>query len=175
MASPSKSERVRDVVAPAVHAAGLYLEDVTVHPAGKRTVVRVTVDLEADQSGSLDLDAIADVSRSVSDALDESDVIRGEHVLEVSSPGTDRPLTEPRHFARARGRLVALTLTDGTELTARVVGADATNVELEGGRSVPLVDVARGKVEVELSRLAELDELADDQADDDQADDDGEE
>jgi len=158
MTSPTKSERVRDAIAPAVRAAGLFLEDVTVHPAGKRTLVRVTVDLEADRTGSLDLDQLAEVSRAVGAALDESDVVRGEHVLEVSSPGTDRPLTEPRHFARARGRLVAFVLTDGSQLTARVVAADDESVEVEGGRTIALADVARAKVEVELSRLGELDD-----------------
>lgn len=154
MASPSKSERVRDVIAPAVHGVGLFLEDVTVHPAGKRTLVRVTVDLEADRTGSVDLDSIAEASRAVAAALDESDVVRGEHVLEVTSPGTDRPLTEPRHFMRARGRLVTLTLTDGAVVPGRIVAADETTVELED-RTVPLADIARGKVEVELSRLEE--------------------
>jgi len=153
MSSPSKAERVRDVVAPAVSGAGLFLEDVAVHPAGKRTLVRVTVDLEADQDGALGLDAIADVARAVGDALEAADVIRGEHVLEVSSPGTDRPLTEPRHFARARGRLVTLTLTDGTQTGGRVVAADDGSVALEDGRSVPLTQIARGQVEVELNRL----------------------
>ena len=161
MTSPTKSERVRDAIAPAVRAAGLFLEDVTVHPAGKRTLVRVMVDLEADRTGSLDLDQLAEVSRAVGAALDESDVVRGEHVLEVSSPGTDRPLTEPRHFARARGRLVAFVLTDGSQLTARVVAADDESVEVEGGRTIALADVARAKVEVELSRLDELDDETD--------------
>lgn len=161
MTSPTKSERVRDAIAPAVRAAGLFLEDVTVHPAGKRTLVRVTVDLEADRTGSLDLGQLAEVSRAVGAALDESDVVRGEHVLEVSSPGTDRPLTEPRHFARARGRLVAFVLTDGSQLTARVVAADDESVEVEGGRTIALADVARAKVEVELSRLDELDDETD--------------
>lgn len=157
MASPSKSERVRDVVAPAVRGAGLFLEDVTVHPAGRRTLVRVTVDLEADRTGSVDLDSIAEVSRDVAAALDESNVLRGEHVLEVSSPGTDRPLTEPRHFMRARGRLVTLTLADGSVVSGRVVAADEARVELED-RTVPLADVVRGKVEVELTRIDEAPE-----------------
>ena len=158
MASLSKSERVRDVVAPAVRGAGLFLEDVSVHPAGKRTLVRVTVDLEADRTGSVDLDAIAEASRAVAAALDASDVIRGEHVLEVTSPGTDRPLTEPRHFARSRGRLVTLTLADGGVVSGRVVAADETTVELEE-RKVPLSDVVRGKVEVELARLDDEEEV----------------
>src|SRR5690606_7199758 len=144
MSSPSKAERVRGVIAPAVSEAGLHLEDVTVHPAGKRTLVRVTVDLESEHEGALSLDAIAEVSRAVADALDATEVFRGEHVLEVSSPGTDRPLTEPRHFARARGRLVTLTLRDGTQVDGRVSAADDVSVELEDGRAVPLADIARG-------------------------------
>jgi len=164
MSSPSKAERVRDVVAPAVSGAGLFLEDVTVHPAGKRTLVRVTVDLDAEHEGAVDLDSIAEAARAVSEALDAADVIRGEHVLEVSSPGTDRPLTEPRHFARARGRLVSLTLTDGSQVSGRVVAADAGSVELEDGRSIELSAIARGQVEVELNRVADAD-LDDDGAD----------
>ena len=53
------AERVRDVVAPAVEAAGLYLEEVQLAAAGRRTVVRVVVDLDEDAVGSLDSDALA--------------------------------------------------------------------------------------------------------------------
>lgn len=164
MSSPSKAERVRDVIAPAVSEAGLFLEDVTVHPAGKRTLVRVTVDLEAHETGALSLDQIAEVARAVGDALDAADVIRGEHVLEVSSPGTDRPLTEPRHFLRARGRLVSLELRDGSSVSGRLVAADESSVELEDGSSLSLAEIARGSVEVEWNRVdeAEFDDSDDD-------------
>lgn len=164
MSSPSKAERVRDVIAPAVSEAGLFLEDVTVHPAGKRTLVRVTVDLEAHETGALSLDQIAEVSRAVGDALDATEVIRGEHVLEVSSPGTDRPLTEPRHFLRARGRLVTLALRDGGSAAGRLVAADESSLELEDGSTFALAEIARGAIEVEWNRL---DEAEFDDADDD--------
>ncbi len=93
-----------DLLAPVVAAAGYDLEDVTVTAAGRRSLVRVIVD--ADEG--VDLDGVADVSRAVSNALDDGDAFAGPFVLEVSSPGVDRPLTEPRHWRRARGRLVTV-------------------------------------------------------------------
>lgn len=148
--------RVRDVVEPVVNDAGLVLEDVTVRPAGRRSVVRVVVDLDDDALGSLDLDRLGEVSRAVSAALDADDPLRGAYVLEVSTPGTDRPLTELRHFRRARTRRVRLALRDGATVTGRLTSAEADGYELttDGGDVVPVAatDVLRGAVEVELSR-----------------------
>lgn len=150
------ADRVREVVHPVVAAAGLHLEGVSAHPAGRRTVVRVVVDLDEDALGSLDLDTLGEVSRDVSAALDAADPVRGEYVLEVTSPGTDRPLTELRHFRRARTRLVRLALRDGSVRTGRLVAADATGYVLRtdaGEVTVDPAEVARGAVEVELSRV----------------------
>ncbi|RZS61380.1 ribosome maturation factor RimP [Xylanimonas ulmi] len=162
------ADAVRRVVAPAVDAQGLWLEAVTTTRAGSRSVVRVTVDLPQDEIGSLGSDALGDVSRAISAALDADDVVPGVYVLEVSTPGTSRPLTELRHFRRARTRLVTLTLTDGGEVVGRledVVEADGGPVlVLDDGARVPLEAVRRGRVEVELKRL-------DDEADADLADD----
>jgi ribosome maturation factor RimP len=151
----SQVERVREVVQPVVEAQGLFLEDVVVAPAGRRTVVRVVVDLQEDAVGSLDLDTVGDVSRDVSAALDTHDPVRGAYVLEVSTPGTDRPLTELRHFRRARTRLVTLTLVDGGAAHGRLVDAGPEGYEIEtesGTVHVPAADVVRGAVEVELRR-----------------------
>ena len=69
------------------------------------------------------------MSRAVSAALDAAEeagdaVVPGEYVLEVSSPGVDRPLTEPRHWRRNVGRLVAVTVTGEGQVTGRVVAAE---------------------------------------------------
>ncbi|KGM14132.1 ribosome maturation factor RimP [Cellulomonas bogoriensis] len=163
-AAGGAAPRVREVVAPVVDAAGLHLEDVTVSAAGRRSVVRVVVDLTEDAVGSLDLDALGEVSREVSAVLDARDPVRGAYVLEVSTPGTDRPLTEPRHFRRARTRLVRLVMVDGSDLLGRLVDASAEAVELElsDGRvtRVPMVGVRRGHVEVELTRVGDEEEQA---------------
>ncbi|HET7312071.1 MAG TPA: ribosome maturation factor RimP [Mycobacteriales bacterium] len=145
-------QRVRDVVEPAVTAAGYDLEDVTVTAAGRRSVVRVIVDRDA----GVDLDAVAEVARLVSDALDADDPTGDSpYTLEVSSPGVDRALTEPRHWRRATGRLVKASVRDDADLTGRVVTTDDSGVtfDVDGAeRTVPYDALGPGKVQVEFSR-----------------------
>lgn len=143
-----------DLLLPVAEASGLDLEDVAVNRAGSRSVVRVVVDAD----GGLDLDAVADVSRAVSAVLDDADdVLRGAYVLEVTSPGVDRPLTAPRHWRRARTRKVKVVRTDGREVVGRLVGSaedvdGAATVETEQGPvEVRYADVRRATVEVEFS------------------------
>ena len=150
----SPAGAVREVVEPVVTAAGLVLEDVHVSAAGRRSVVRVVVDL-ADGVGGIDADTLGTVSRDVSAALDRHDPIRGAYTLEVSTPGTDRPLTEPRHFRRARTRLVRLSLRDGGTVHGRLVDADDDALVVDTGAGevrLATADVVRGEVEVELAR-----------------------
>ena len=119
MAAVSR-QRVRQALEPVIARAGFDLEDVEVVPAGRRSVVRVVVD----RDGGVDLDAVADISRDISAALDE-DPVTGDapYTLEVTSPGVDRPLTEPRHWRRAVGRLVSVDVREGGRLTGRVLDA----------------------------------------------------
>ena len=147
---------LRDVVSSVVTGSGYDLEDLTVIAAGRRRLVRVVVDRDA----GVDLDAAAAVSRAVSEVLDShGDAVLGgaAYTLEVTSPGVGRPLTEPRHFRRAAGRLVAMTLADGSALTARILlVAEGAVTVLTGPdgltrRTIPLADIARAKVEVEFS------------------------
>jgi len=159
MAAVSR-QRVRDVLDPVVTGAGYDLEDVTVTAAGRRSVVRVIVD----RDGGIDLDAVAEISRVVSETLD-ADEATGEmpYTLEVSSPGVDRPLTEPRHWRRAAGRLVRATVRDGGDVTGRVVAADGAGVtfDAEGEqRTVPYDALGPGKVQVEFSRPDDGEEAA---------------
>jgi ribosome maturation factor RimP len=180
-------ERISDLVRPHVEALGLDLEDVTVTTAGRRRTVRVVVDAD----GGVDLDAVADATRAVSDALDADDPDGEEpYVLEVTSPGVDRPLTEPRHWRRAQGRLVEITLADDTELRGRPteVADDGSTVTLTvesvppkkgmrpklSERVVALADVRHALVQVEFGS-AKAGEVvgagADDDIDDDFEDD----
>jgi ribosome maturation factor RimP len=150
-------EHLLDLLGPIVAGAGYDLEDVAVTAAGRRSLVRVTVDAD----GGIDLDAVAVVSRLVSDALDADANTPGSpralanaYVLEVSSPGVDRPLTEPRHWRRAIGRLVRVEVA-GEQLTGRVGPVDDAGVtlDLDGTeRTVPFADLGRGKVQVEFNR-----------------------
>jgi ribosome maturation factor RimP len=133
-----------------VTATGFDLEDVTVSPAGKRRVVRVVVD----RDGGVDLDEVADVARAVSELLDgDPDLVDGAYTLEVTSPGVDRPLTQPRHWRRNAGRLVKVTTADET-LTGRIAGSTETEVTLdvEGSpRTLLLAEVGKALVQVEFA------------------------
>ncbi|MGC4805413.1 ribosome maturation factor RimP [Micromonospora sp. DT233] len=189
----ARRARLRAVIEPVVNAAGYDLEDVAVSRAGRRHVVRVIVDAD----GGISLDAVAEVSRGVSAALDAAeeaggDILAGEYQLEVSSPGVDRPLTLPRHWRRNIGRLVKVTArpaaptdrpaapTDLPEqrpagdrqVTGRVVAADDDRVVLEtdsGRAEFRHAELGPGRVQVEFHRLGEAgdDELDDDQDIDD--------
>ena len=165
MSASSQADGVRALAGAAADRAGLVLEDVTITPAGRRRVLRVIVDLPADRSGGVPLEAVAEASQALSAALDDSDVMGGApYVLEVSSPGVDRPLTERRHWSRARGRLVTARLADGTEATGRLVAVDDAGVDL-GGRRLAWADLARGRVEIEFARLDDDAADADDAGD----------
>lgn len=144
-----RSELLTTHLEPVVAGAGLYLEGVSVAPAGRRTLVRVVVDLP-DGPGGLSSDALAEVSRAVSRALDEADLVPGPHTLEVTTPGVDRPLTEPRHFRRSVGRLVTLTTDEGT-VTGRLAEVRADGVVVDGAE-VPFANITSAGVVVELGR-----------------------
>lgn len=140
MSSASADRLLAALLAPVVERAGLDLEDVEVTPAGKRRQVRVLVD----KDGGVSLDDVALASQSISAVLDadaEADALLGSaaYVLEVSSPGVDRPLVQPRHWRRALGRLVRVRVEGAGELTGRVVGVDADGVRLETEPTGPTV------------------------------------
>lgn len=140
------------ILEPAVRDVGVDLEELEIRTAGRRRLVRVLVDAD----GGVDLDRVAQVSTAISAVLDREPAAtllgQSPYVLEVSSPGVDRPLTLPRHWRRAIARLVAVTLTDGAQVTGRITAADDTSatVEVEGALHVLDFDrVQRAQVQVE--------------------------
>jgi len=147
--------RIADVIRPVITAAGLDLEAVRVTAAGRRRLLRVVVDSDRGVS----LDDAATVSRELSAALDAVAVMGDfPYTLEVSSPGVDRPLTDPRHWRRAAGRLVQVTVTDSSgarPVSGRIAAADADGVTLdvEGDpttrRRFPYAVLGAGAIQVE--------------------------
>ena len=134
--------------------AGYEIEDVLIDTAARPP--RITV--IADGDNPLDLDSIAQLSRSASDLLDSVDA--PAFVLEVTSPGVDRPLTTDKHYRRARGRKVELTLSDGSQLSGRLGEIRDGTVQLvvrEGARpnfsirELPIESIAKAVVQVEFS------------------------
>ena len=122
------ADRVRDLIVPLVEAADLEVYDLDLN-AG---VLQVLVDRE----GGADIDAIARLARSISHALDEHDPIEGHYTLEVSTPGLERPLRTPDHFARAAGTTVKVKTKPGTEgdrrLEGTIASADEDTVTVQG-------------------------------------------
>jgi ribosome maturation factor RimP len=113
----STTDRVREIVAPLVAAADLELYDLDLGGG----VLEVLVD----RPGGADIDVISRLARTISRALDEHDPIDGGYSLEVGSPGLERPLRTPQHFARAVGESVKVKTRPGTEGDRRVAGTIA--------------------------------------------------
>jgi ribosome maturation factor RimP len=152
--SDTREQQIAELVDPIVQTAGADVEFVTLRRAGRRTVVVVAVDAD----GGISLDEIAEFSRSISAALDESDLM-GEtpYTLEVTSPGVHRPLTLPRHWRRAASRLVKLQLADGATIEGRIMASDETSVSLDvagAQRDVAFADVSKAVVQVEFPKEA---------------------
>jgi ribosome maturation factor RimP len=159
-AGSADAERIAGLLEPAVASVGMDLEDVRITSAGRRRLLRVVVDAD----GGVSLDDIALVSQRLSATLDRAAVMgEASYTLEVSSPGVDRPLTQPKHWRRAAGRLVTAALADhggaaadvaGTTVTGRVTGADAVGVQIDVGgeiREFAYSNLGPGRIQVEFA------------------------
>lgn len=144
---------------PVAAEQGIDLVDVEVKGPRNRRVVRLVADAE----GGLDIDRIAELSRAVGDAID--DVVPGTYTLEVTSPGTDRPLRRARDFARNVGRDVRVQRTQAAaadapgEVTGTVVAVDhgddpddrdaVVRLDVEGQEvAIPIDHIDHGKVQL---------------------------
>ena len=173
MASASAGRELAALLLRVVEQTGLDLEDVAVTRVGHRAEVRVLVD----KDGGVSLDDVAVVSLAISTVLDlpAADAILGDqpYVLEVSSPGVDRPLVDPRQWRRAIGRLVRVRLATGAEITGRIVTVDADGVRLALVGSKPgapareqaygFDELGPGRVQVEFNRPSPIDDADDPQ------------
>jgi ribosome maturation factor RimP len=149
-------DQISELVTPALQQAGYFLEDVHLVTPGSHRIVTVIVDGEA----ALNLDQVTDASKIVSGLLDEA-AFMGEtpFTLEVTSPGIDRPLTLPRHFAKNVTRLLKVSLNDGNVVTGRITSntdSDLTLSVVEKKETkevvLSLADIKRAVVEVEFNR-----------------------
>ena len=141
-------ERLWAVLQPYLEAEGVELDDLDVRGRGNGRIVRVTVDTEA----GVGVDRIAELSRGLSRVLDEEDPIGDGYTLEVSSPGLERPLRRPSHFAKAVGREVDIKTADEIEGahrhrgTLEEVAGDVLLIEVDGtSRRIPIGAVTRAQ------------------------------
>jgi len=124
----NSTAELADALSPLLEAQGLDLVDI------ERRGAELTVFV--DRAGGVDLDTLGEVTRTVSSALDRLDPIPGRYTLSVSSPGVERRLRTPAHFARAIGETVTVRTHGGGEDVRRVSGvleqADETGCTLRG-------------------------------------------
>jgi ribosome maturation factor RimP len=149
-------DQISELVTPAVSDLGFYLEDIHIATPGSHRIVTCIVDGDA----SLNLDQVTSVSRVISELLDEA-AFMGEtpFTLEVTSPGVDRPLTQPRHFAKNVDRLLKIIKLDGSEVTGRILSNTDHDVTLSVAvkkettkQTISLSEIKRAVVEIEFNR-----------------------
>jgi ribosome maturation factor RimP len=145
-----KAATVQRLIAPSLIAAGYEIVRV-LFMGRNRPVLQIMI--ERCDGRTLSVEDCAQVSRTVSALLDVSDLIVGSYTLEVSSPGIDRPLTRPEHFARFAGfeaKLETRAAVDGRKrFRGRLMGLDGDCVRIataEGELALPLADVQRAKL-----------------------------
>lgn len=162
-----RAAAVREHLSGVLAGSGVEVEDVAIHPAGRRRLVRVTVarDLSGLADGDhgstvepLSLDEVSEATRAVGTAMDEADLMgESPYTLEVTSPGVGEPLQRWGQFRRNVGRLLRVTLRDGGQHEGRLRAVPPEGVLLDpplpqGPDPLPLDQVARAVVQVEFTR-----------------------
>ena len=122
-----------DLVEPYLAAERLELDDLEMSGRGRGRILRVTVD-----GDDVSVDRLASLSRGISRMLDNETDLEDQYQLEVSSPGLERKLKRPAHYAKSVGREVVVKAKDGeTTVTSRGVLSSADEesftVETDGG------------------------------------------
>ncbi len=147
-------DQIRQLLNPILASLGLSLWDLEFQKQGPKWPLRIYIDREP---GGVTLNDCETVSRDMSAALDVEDFISHAYTLEVSSPGLDRSLTKPDHFARFTGNTVKIKTyqpIDGQKVfrgTLRGTTDASVKIELETGAvlEIPLNNLTRASLEVE--------------------------
>jgi len=145
-----------DLLNPVVSAFSFDLDDVEVTRSGGQRILDVTIDGDS----GVNLDEVAEVSRAISEFLDNSDVMGNEpYVLEVGTRGVSKPLTKPIHWTRNIGRLVNVA-GDAINAVGRIVEFDNPNVTLDikgASRTININQISRANIEVEFKKMPKED------------------
>jgi len=150
-------EEIAVAITPAIEAAGCYLEEVTLTPAGKRKIMTVIVDGDT----NLSLDQVTAVSKEVSAIVEVLPALGDTpFTLEVTSPGVDRPLTHPRHWRKNHGRLITVTLEDGKIVKGRIGASTEIDVEIDSLK-IAYAAMKRALIEIEFKSLKSSDNEGD--------------
>lgn len=108
VAKAAIDRRLAGIVAPTIESLGFELVRLRLM-GGKRATLQIMAERP---EGGIEVEDCAKISRAVSAVLDVEDPVAGEYVLEISSPGIDRPLTRLKDFERYEGYRVRIETTD---------------------------------------------------------------
>jgi ribosome maturation factor RimP len=144
------TNRVAHTIEPSLEAMGYRLVRVVIS-SGRRPTLQVMAERRDDQP--MTVEDCAQISHSVSALLDVADPIAGAYMLEISSPGIDRPLVRTEDYDRFSGFEARIELSRPIEgrkrFRGRLLGTSADSVRLATGTGevrLPLADVARAKL-----------------------------
>lgn len=144
--------RIKGLIEPTIKGMGMNLEDVKLTKMAGKGLLRIFIDKE----GGVTLDDCEQVSREVEAQLDVEDSIPCSYILEVSSPGIERPLRNPADFRRFCGKMARVVtskpIENQTFFIGEIVGAGDIDIELllpKGKRiTIPYKDISRARLEV---------------------------
>ena len=153
MTANERKEELKKLVQPVVEDMGFELFDLELSVRGRKSVIQIFLDKEE----GISLDDCAEVSREVSTILDVEDLIPWSYILEVSSPGLDRPLRIPQDFKRFRGKLAQVVtrepIDNQTFFKGRIDYSDDICVELilekDKRVTIPYNIITRSQLEIE--------------------------
>jgi ribosome maturation factor RimP len=146
----SVSDSVAQLMSDVGAGFGVDVEDAQLIKQGRITVLDVTID----RDGGVDLDFLAEISSEFSRVLDENPVgneLPEGYVLQVGSPGIERPLTLERHWRRAARRLVEVHPKQAAMFTDRIVAVVDGAVQFAQHEPINVEDIDHGIVQVEFT------------------------
>jgi len=142
-------EELKSIVLDFLKIRGFELFELIYRYEGKDLFLRFLVDKPG---GGIRLDEAAGINRDLSLILDEKDILQTRYVLEVSSPGVDRPLKTKNDFARCINREVRVFLNETIngkwelEGTINKVEDDTVYIDMEGSIiGIPISEISRAK------------------------------
>jgi ribosome maturation factor RimP len=140
-------ERIAEAITPTIEASQAFLEDVMLVRAGKKSLLTVIVDGET----GLNLDQVTEISRNVSEIVEAlPEMGSTPFTLEVTSPGIDRPLTVPRHWRKNKGRLIKVTMLDGSVIEGRI--GESTEIDVQVGETTAIfAEIKKAIVQIEFN------------------------
>ena len=148
MNDPALQEAVEELIVSYLKNQGVDLVDLQLSGSPRNRTLRIDVD----RADGITVGECARLSRGIADVLDTHDPISGRYVLEVSSPGLDRPLKSDRDYTRAVGRAVKVILDGGRVLVGRLTRYDGAELvfNVDGQTHVvPAADVRRANLHFE--------------------------